>query len=443
MANISVPSVAGTLTVIPVTGQNLIYFADQLQANLLALWNNGANPVVSLDGASTATGGQTSLFSIDQNGSDTVPSGGGNVTVGADYTNVTGSGDGDTVIFAGGFVGTQDSFSASTYNDVGGNNEILFAAGNNTYNGASATGDDTIVGGSGHDNIITGSAGDATVFGGVGGSNITLNDTTTGAGYNDVVWSNNGESTINAAGAADAVGLTDNNNVVTDTSTIAGGTLSVLTAGDNNTVLFGADTGTNNYIQGGAGSLVYVGESTVPSSVQITAGTGPAYVYGSTSENISYTSTLADSSSSVFIAGSADTINAAGSAGTDYFFTATAADADVSSNNQSITGGSGENIFVTGNGNETLTGGAGSNFYYINATDGSGGNISLADFGTQGNSYYSFDGYSASDIASALADATTVTSNGATSLLVTLSDSTTVTFVGISSASELSGHVIT
>ena len=114
---------------------------------------------------------------------------------------VTGAGTGGDVLVAG-------INAAATYIDKGGNNNIAFVTGNNTYLGdtTASAGNDYVVTGSGFDTVYTG-YGLTTVDSGTGRSTIVLQDTAPGTAgsFNDYVYLDDGRSTVDANGARDAI----------------------------------------------------------------------------------------------------------------------------------------------------------------------------------------------------------------------------------------------
>ncbi len=436
--------------VVPTAGSNLNGLTNYINT-LLA----DTTTIIS-QWPSTVPAGPNVLYIDTTVGGEVTPPGNGSTFLEVGSAFVNGSGLGDNVVFGGHFYTapaasvSADSVSQNlvgVYIDNGGNNNILFGAGNNTYEGASATGTNTIAGGSGHDNIITGAAGSAVVFSGKGGSTINLEDTTAAATgiWNDLVWSNDGPATVNAAGYADAFASSSDNNIVTDGDTTGTGTLSITFAAgsDNNKALLDQtsvagstrldavfDSGANNLVVGGSAVLDFIAAGGV--SANIVGGSNKTYIFGNANDTINYTAT-AIAGNMVFVSGAAggDSVNASGSNANNFFNGSS--DLAAHGTNNTLVGGSGTDIFYTAADNETLTGGAGNNFYFIDSIAGSAGaNILITDFGG-GNSKVDFNGYTDAQVAAALAGASTVTIGGSEALKVTLSDNTTVTFVGISS----------
>jgi hypothetical protein len=455
---VSIPSAVGSSTVFTVTGTRTLAYAQLLQSYLDGALNAGTLSV-SLGKSSTAgtiTFGpptpnlvNEAVVSSNQSGGigigDTayVPDG-----YQAVFDNVNGASTvvGNTTGLDGIFEGS--GAGAATFIDNGGNNLIVFVDGNNDYIGdtTAAAGNDTIVAGSGFDTIDTG-FGKSTVNSGTGSAVINLHDTAPAAAgaYNAYVWLDDGTNTVNANGVMDAVvanspdQVIDGGNAATDFTGIV-----LLAGGDivnGNAATIGVfDDSSGNSIFGGTGQIDFIGGANVAAS--IVAGTGPVYVFGGLGDNISLAS-VADTGFVGFIAGTGnETLNAGYANSGVFFYGDNASDSAVSAGiSTSMTGGIGNDTFVSGSGYETMVGGAGNNMFIIDATtDGVGAQIMLADFGASAGNVVGFLGFSEADIQTALAGATTVTgAAGETDTVITLSDNTTVTFVGISS---LTGHTI-
>ena len=343
---------------------------------------------------------------------------------------VTGSGLGDTLLVAG-------INSATDYLDEGGNNQIIFVDGNNVYDGNSQLGTDTIVAGSGFDTVTTGE-GKALVYSGTGDGTITLNDTlaagattdvksVTPSDYNQFVYLDDGHNTVFANGIADVIVSTAPGQVVVggiagDTdlvvlvppgadSTVPGSTNATASLPDSHDTIvasgahFSVWNGTdNNAIFGGSGALTAVFADGVEGSV--VAGTGSNVVWGNSGDTINYFSATSSSGGIIVMGGGAESVNASGA-----FAPLT---------------------IVIGTGNETLTGGTSSIFNAnFAAADGSSNNVTIHGFG--GGDLFNFVNYTQDQYATALQSGTQ-TADG---YQLTLSDNSTVTFIGISS---LNGH---
>ncbi len=350
---------------------------------------------------------------------------------------ITGSGLGDTVLVAG-------INSAATYVDKGGTNSIIFTSGNNLYVGSDTVSSqvvDTIVAGPGKDTIITGS-GDASVFGGSGNALIFLDDTTTGSSSaNDIVYLNDttGHGVVVANGVNDYVVSNGIGNQIFGSNT-AGTQIGVvfgsagLTAATNTADLFVAnasnstvyDNTSGNAVFGGSGQLVFIAGTGVNGVV--VAGTGENIVFGNSGSDINIYTSAADTAGNIIVAGSGNESLLGGASAGNQIFWANTTDSSASA---LITGGQGNDTFVSGTGSETVNSGAGANMFVIADNNGMN-NITINDFGTSANNFVHFN-YDQATLQQALENEKEVNGN----LVLQLND-TTVTFVGISS---LSGHI--
>jgi Ca2+-binding RTX toxin-like protein len=458
---VSIPSSAGSSTVFTVTGTRTLEYAQAFQAYLDQALASGTLNIVQGD-----TVGTTVTFGAAIDGqvneavlinSDSIVSGSGlTATVPAGYqfmfdaidgpTTITGNGEGGDVLVEG-------ANAAATYFDVGGNNSIVFVDGNNHYVGdaSSNSGDDHIVAGAGFDTIDTG-YGLATVNSGTGSAVITLNDTATGAAgtFNDYVYLDDGQSTINANGMRDAIianapgqtidggtGTGQYDGIVLLSGN--GGGDDVINGGSATVSLF--DFSDGNSIFGGTGTFIFIGGTDVGAS--IVGGSGTTYMFGGAGDSVAFAASDTTSTAS-FLAGSGnETLNGALAQNALSIYGNNDSDTAVTSGvSDSLLGGSGNDTLVSGAGYETLAGGAGHNLFVIDATtDGVGGHITIADFNAGTDNMLAFANYSQTDIENALNGAMTVTgAGGETDTVITLSDNTQVTFIGVTS---LSGHVIT
>jgi Ca2+-binding RTX toxin-like protein len=357
---------------------------------------------------------------------------------GANTVSTFGSG-GDTILVA-------QINARATINTSGSNNLVIFVDGNNTFNGSQTGGNETVVAGTGFDTINTGT-GLTTVNSGTGDATIYLNDTAQGA-FNDKVWLDDGHSLVIANGTGDVVVAT------TEGQTIVGGpgetsnsalTVALLpnsdgTANGNDLINAGAgytnvvDESSNNTINGGAGGLTFIGGDSVTASIN--TGAGYSIIFGNVGESLTLTTQAGDTGGSTFIAGAGNESLLGGGATASIL----AFGGQDSAGNDSIVTGAGNDTLVAGLGNETLAGGTGNNTFLIDATASAGANVVLSDFGNNlaGDSI-AFSGFSAQDVQQALDNGQEVNGN----FVITLSDSTTVTFAGVSSESQLNGHIIT
>jgi hypothetical protein len=337
----------------------------------------------------------------------------------------------------------------ATVTGAGANNQVIFVDGNNVFDGSADTGGDTIVAGSGFDTIETSAAGSTTVNSGTGDATIYLNDTT-GGGINDFVWIDDGMNTVYANGAGDAVVATTEGQTI-DGDSVAGGYLAAVllpnsdgTAAGNDTINANAGTvsvydySNDNTVVGGSGLLfLTAGDSTAGVSATLDVGNGSAYIFGAAGDNITLGTVAGDTGYGYFYAGVGnETLNGAASTTNVYAF-----GGSDTAGSDSFVGGSGVNLLTAGAGADTLQGGTGTNYFQISDAGSGNANILLADFGANGTtaSTLILDGFSQTDLANLYASNNDV--NG--SLVVTIGNSTTVTFSGITSGSQLQGHVVT
>jgi Ca2+-binding RTX toxin-like protein len=386
---------------------------------------------------STVSGG-TNAYVIDTAGY-IIDSIGGAVTVGA-----TGN---DTILVAA-------INAATTFNEATGANsdKVIFVDGNNTFNGDTTTGGadsvgDTIVAGSGFDTIRTG-AGFATVNSGTGDATIYLNDTAVGGVVSDHVWLDDGHSVVYANGSNDAVIATTAGQTIDGSmNTAATSFLTVvlqpntdLTTNGNDLVTAGAggtevfNENSNNTINGGSGALFVINGSDV--STTVNGGGGATNVFGAAGDTITFGNVSGITTGlTALIAGSGDeTLNGAAATSNLAFY----GSAD-STGSALMVGGAGNDTLQAGVGNETLTGGAGDNLFVFNAAADAGGTLTISDFGASANNILAFTGYNPADILNAINSGTEDQSGN---FVVTLSDNTQITFTGVTSASQLDGHIV-
>jgi hypothetical protein len=345
------------------------------------------------------------------------------------------SAGGDTVLVAA-------INAEATVTGAGGDNQIIFVTGNNEFVGTADTGGDTAVAGSGFDTIYTSAIGATTVNSGTGNATIYLQDTDTVASssvFNDFVWLDDGVSTVYANGVADAIITTvSDQTIYGDSLAGAGSNLgivlsagssadSVSTLGSDTASVF--DSGIGSSITGGSGVLFVVAGSAITATVD--GGTGSAFIYGGVGDSITLGASSDSTGVSYLISGGNETLNGASSTGTLFGYLA---DGD------SVTGANGKSFLTAGAGSETMTGGTGINIFQVSDAASAGGSLTINDFlsGTQGTLILD-GGFTSADVATIENSTNDVGGN----LVVTISDSTTLTFSGITSGSQLTGHIIT
>jgi hypothetical protein len=337
--------------------------------------------------------------------------------------------------------------AATTFNEGGADDKVIFVTGNNTFNGDTGAGGgagDTLVGGSGFDTFYTGS-GATTVNSGTGDGTFYLQDTLVGSTVNDHVWLDDGHAIVYANGANDAVVAT------TAGQTIDGGTSStsyltvvlqpnsdgtangndLVNAGAGATLVYAANS--NDTVNGGSGGLFFVAGPGVTDTVN--GGGGETAVFGASGDSITFGNTAGVSTGlTELIAGSGSETLDGSSAQSGIAFYGTA---DSTGSNLLI-GGAGNDTLQAGVGNETLTGGAGNNLFVFNGAVDAGGTITISDFAGSSGNEIGFTNYDPSQIANAINNGQDENGN----FVVTLSDNTQITFVGVTTASELNGHII-
>jgi hypothetical protein len=438
---VSVPSSSGPVS-FTVTGTNTLAYAQSFALALNTALSQGKLGYSNLSHSSDTIPGHPSATTptvveeeINAGGTYTLT---GDSVTGGVYAfvdsptrtgiavTVTGSGTNDSLLSEG-EGGSPRYAGSTTYNDVGGNNDIIFVNGNNTYNGdmTSSAGTDHILAGSGDDTIYTG-AGPTTVNSGTGSATIYMQDTVTTAGavsdpnsinpadYNQFTYLDDGTNTVYMNGVADVVVATAPGQLIYGGpgidlvalvppvgDNIIGIASDTVTGGSGLTSVYDASNG--NLIEGSTGTLVVTFGTGIDASV--VSGTGTTLVYGTTGDTITYT-TDTTSGTSIFIGNAGESVDASGSAG-------------------SLT-------MVLGTGNETLTGGTGPTTFNANYDTVMGtGSITINDFA--GSDVFNFVGYTEAEYQAALATGTSTTAG----YQITLSDNTVVTFTNLNS---IAGH---
>jgi hypothetical protein len=374
-------------------------------------------------------------------------------TVGGNQTINLDSAGGDSVIVAA--INPE-----TTVNAAGGDNLVVFVDGNNVYNGDSTNGD-TVVTGTGFDTVNTGT-GNTTVFSGTGDATINLNDTGTPGTpgtFNDYVYIEDGHDIVNANGAYDAVIANTEGETITgagsatgnlavvllpntdstangnDSIISSGGTTSVYDLSSNNTVFGSTDGSINSVLYFVAQNTDTTGMTTLTATVE--GGVGQTYIFGGANTDVVMQNQTGYSGPMfAFASGGNETLDGSMATANEYLYgnvDSSTAGTDV------LIGGAGNDILTAGVGTESLTGGAGNNTFFIdsNYTDSSS-NITVTDFLAGGNNQIALAGFTQQDITDLLNG--TVTSGN---YVATLSNGVTLTFDGVTSASQLSGHIVT
>jgi len=408
---------------------------------------NGPDAVTvsAADSPYTVIAGPGAVESVVGLGSGTIYGG-----TGGDLINVSGSSganmiiseaaSGDTV-FAGAGTTTIDNTSTSHdaddfggsgnfyVQDLGSDDTIKAGLGNASVSmgGSSAL----VVGGLGSLTLDAGGATGGQVQFGIGGGTFTSSSASSGA-------------LVFTAGSVSVAGSnTTNDTIVGGTSalTVNAGTAAGL-------VVFGPTSGTGLDFIGGSGSaavMVAAGSDTVDGgtgaltiavgasneTLAAAGGSAGTTLFGSTGSDINYTGSTG---SLTFIAGLGnETLNASGSSSNNVFWGGT----DSTANN-SLIGGSGNDVFVAGPGADTFTGGGGNNQYDFFASvlsiAGSAKTDVITDFLTGSNEVALIG-----SVPGSLTTTSSASASGTTT--VTLSDGTKIEFVGVGSATQLTGHI--
>jgi hypothetical protein len=426
-----------------VTGTNTTLYAQAFAANVNSLLGTGGDSITPLAPDSTASGIRlpdgTPVYVLTAPTDTAAPIPTYSIPLagyvldtisGAANINLDSAG-GDTVLVAA-------INAEATVTGAGGDNQIIFVTGNNEFIGTADTGGDTVVAGSGFDTIYTSEIGATTVNSGTGNATIYLQDTTVG-GFNDFVWLDDGVSTVYANGVGDAIVSTvSDQTIYGDSASGAGSDLGIVLAstssadvvnalGSDTTAVY--DAGSDSTVTGGAGILYFLAEGAITATVD--GGTGSAYIFAGAGDSITLGATSDPTGTTYLTSYGNDTLNASSSTGTLF---ASLADGD------SVTGPNGKSFLTAGGGSETLVGGTGINYFQINDSISAGGSLTISDFSTDGHSTLILDGgFTNADVSAIESSTNDVGGN----LVVTIGDSTTITFTGITSGSQLSGHIIT
>jgi hypothetical protein len=373
------------------SGSDGIYYGG---GSALDVIDNGTNnTVVAASGSVTVSAANSSPFVFGGSGNLLVMGGAGTPTVvgGSGAASIEGGSGG--VVVAGGSGTPTVSGAASLHGNAGGMIDYVGSVGGAVFSDDAGTGATTLnAAGSSTGNLIYGSP-DA------GNSLVVIGGTGT-----DTIVAGPGATTVEASGR-DAVGATS-------------GSLRFIGGAESSTVFGGSGTAS---ISGGSGGVIYAaGDGSATLDGVVTA-------FGSNGSVTDYVG--ANGSLGFFAGAGSETVNAsAATANTTLVGGAAAGSQDV------MLGGSGNDTLIAGTGADTLGGGGGSNQFAI--IDGrAGGNVVITDFNSQ--DVVALYSYGASAASTALQGAQSTGGN----TTITLSDNTTITFLGVSSASELHGHI--
>ena len=478
---------AGIATDIPTGGAYLFDNAD----GSTTVTGSGAGDTVLAALAGTGTGGLTYVASDGSNAiifvsGDNIYNGAGANSV-ADSDTITAgegrdtinTGAGEATVFSGigGALITLNDTTPGTVNDdvllsdgvntvnAQGAGDLVFVTGSGqTVNDGSSTRDrDQIVisptqqGGAGG-NVINGGAAQTLVFDEAGGNLLAVQSGSfvefDEAGGNSIA---GGSGTLYLVSGPTAPGgaLTDTVQAGTGINDIFGPTgsaasydvispaattVSFIDQGGSETInalsgpgtldVFGGSSA-DLVVQGGAGTLNFVGAGASGSalSATISAGSGLTNIFGAGGESLTL---LGPSGHPVtVIAGLGnETLDGSGFSGNlDVFASNPADNVAGPAVSESLVGGSGANFFLTGAGNETIVAGSGVNLIQLSKTlDGVGGTITI--FNYSASDAISFNGFTTAEENDAIRSAAPTT-NGLIGTQLTLSDSTSVLFVDV------------
>ena len=392
---------------------DLVFGGYGSTASMLAVSLTGSNDTVNPGGSAAAVNasGNSEMiygtFGSLTGGLQVVAGGSGDtINPGVDPTTISGSGTGDLV---------YGDFGAP-----GGGLNVSISGANATVNpGMSAV----TVHATGQNDLVYGTFGDVpgSLYVFLGGTGDTVNPgidpaTVVAAGSNDLIYGSFGPAAgplvVSVTGANDTVEPANSPATVQAGSSSQGlwvwggtGSLDFSAGGGSATVAAGSGAVSAT---GGSGPLVFVGG---PDSSTVTGGAGGTTLFGAASGSIVYGGSIG---AALIVASSGnETLNAGASSTND--------------------------TFVAGAGAVTFTGGSGSDsflFYQDLTAPGGGAHDAIAGF--TANDIVHLSGYGGNEAATALTAA--VSTGGNTT--ITLSDNTQITFLDVSSASALSGHIV-
>ena len=431
--------------------------------------NTTSNPITIHGTASTSIiGGDGTVTVIDP---AVIALGNGNNIVAltpSDAPYTASMGDGDNTVYAGGS-GTVSGGTGSNQLNAGygtGSN-LLIAQGTDDTVVAGLSGGITSVESSGSNTLVFGNSGAmtltltgaaATVAAGSGDATVSVGSAASSTilfGGSGTLAVDNGGSGTEIAGFTGTVSLSGSNSLVFDgfgsagtvtdagsNDTIVGGdNSSTVTATTGNSLVFGT-TGSLDFVGGSAAATVIAGSGAISAqggqggvvfaahadntAETVTAGTGGATLFGANGSDVNLNGAGNVLYGGYSTSGEGETVNGASLSG--------AVDIYAGAGNDSLVGGTGSDTMVAGTGDDTMTGGAGNNLFGF--FDGSaGGHYTITDFSSSDAVY--LGGYGTAAAATAIANATSA--GGSTT--ITLADNTTITFSGVSSASQLEGHI--
>jgi hypothetical protein len=421
------------------------------------------NETVYSSGSGTISGGSvknlinvqgasgSNLIISDGSAGDTVFTGSGSTTIDA-TANAHGGlyidGAGSFTDIDAGLNDTIEALDAASANITTGGSNAMVIGGTGTLSVQDSGGADTIAARAGNLSATTGGT-NAFVF----GSSSTLSIDAGGGTGDTVAFGAGGGAFMSTASSSDAllfagVGSVSVNGSNTTNDTIVGdsGPLRVNAGSANGLLVFGPLSGTGMDFVGGSGSATVAGQA---GNDTIFSGSGPLEIvagpnetllasggvsgttmFGGANSDITYGTS---SGSLLFVAGLGnETLNASAATSNVTMW----AGLDSTAGN-SLVGGSGTNMMVAGTGADTMVGNVSSQdmFAFFSVNGGAAAKDYISNFGTLDSVL--LYGYGTAAAAAAISGA--ASSGGNTT--ITLADSTKITFIGVSSASALSGHI--
>lgn len=435
--------------------------------NAATLVNDG---IIQADGANYALGALSLGGNLISGGGSIEVDGPSTVILGAATAQpmlvATGATDTATVILnaPSSFTGSLNLFNANThlnlaFNDATGrllsyDGKSVFAGGKSIAVTSNGTPSLMLTGGTGNDTIFGGANGVPSIAGS-GGTNFLIGD------------NSGGSTTIVSTGTRDLVDILDGGASVTSAGNGASifmngpGTLTAALGGSAPTVVGGAGAATitaskDALVFGGKGELTFVGGAGAATVVggsgafeNVSAGSG-GLLLGTNANSFTTvqgagTSTIFGASggavyigkgagNAVLAAGAGnETLNASGSSGRNIFF-----GSSDKSGTLRVAGGTGEDTILAGAGSVTMTGGSGGgDWFVLTKSATAGAHNYITDF--FGTDVAFMTGYGGGQTAAGLLSAAKVDSSGVT---LTLNDNTQLTFTNLTSASQLTNHIL-
>jgi hypothetical protein len=331
----------------------------------------------------------------------------------------------------------------------------LFTGNAATFTGGSGT-DFVTTGGSAA--LITGGTGALAEFDGGTGDTVVAGFAATAAvslgGTDALVFGGNGPFLSNVTGTGNTVvaGASTNfsslggsnnffyNETSTSTASVeASGTGDTIVGGTGPLAVTASASAFGTVVYSFGGSLSFVGNngpSTIVAgsgNVSVTGGAGGTTLFGASGGEVTYSGTTGVLNYAA--SGGNETLNASGSTTNDLLY-----GSQFTGSADTLIGGTGNDTLVGGVASDSLVGNASSHdwFVFIAANGSIGAGASETVTGFSSNSEVWLANYGPGAAAAATASATT--SNGNT--VLNLGHGTTVTFIGVTSASEFQGHII-